>query len=216
LLIRTAEPTRDMAHLARLSAEQLARRTLSAPAHTLCLQSVEVQPLPTASASLLMEEQRQGDSLHQLVERLGARLGPQQVLCLRPQADHRPEHMQLLCEASSALPLLAGGARQPARSAWDDIDNTALYPSWLLRTPLRLALQDNRPLYQGPLQLLVGPQRLEVLGWPQVDAPQAVLRDYFIALSPHAGLLWVYRERLPPALPGAVATPAWYLHGIYA
>jgi protein ImuB len=96
-------------------------------------------------------------------------------------------------------------------SAWI-VPDAALYPTWLLEQPLPLAIQAHRPLYQGALQLLVGPQRLEVMGWDQVDAPAATLRDYFIALSPHAGLLWVYRERLPQGR----GSDAWYLHGIYA
>ena len=41
------------------------------------------------------------------------------------------------------------------------------------------------------------------------------LRDYFIAHSPQAGLVWVYRERPAPG-----AAPAgefrWYLQGLYA
>lgn len=212
LLIRTAQATRDMTHLARLTAEQLGRCTLSTPVHSLRLQSIEVVPLPTASASLLIEERLQGDSLHQLVERLGARLGAQQVVCLQPRADHRPEHMQSLEPAACAIPRMAGKKRAEKFSARDDFPNAALYPTWLLERPLRLALQGNRPLYQGALQLLVGPQRLEVVGWAQIDAPLAALRDYFIALSPHAGLLWVYRERLA----AGQASDMWFLHGIYA
>lgn len=212
LLIRTAEPTRDMTHLARLTAEQLGHCTLATPVHSLRLQSIEVVPLPTSSVSLLIEERLQGDSLHQLVERLGARLGAQQVVCLRPQADHRPEHMQSLEPAASAIKSLTTPQRSPKRAARGDFPNAALYPTWLLERPLRLALRGNRPLYQGALQLLVGPQRLEVMGWAQIDAPLVALRDYFIALSPHAGLLWVYRERLPRGQ----ATDNWYLHGIYA
>ena len=212
LLIRTAEPTRDMTHLARLTAEQLNHCTLSTPVHSLRLRSIEVEPLPTASVSLLIEERLHGDSLHQLVERLGARLGPQQVVCLLPQAEHRPEHMQSLEAAALTMQRRAGKKRAEKFSTSDDATNAALYPAWLLERPLRLTLQGNRPMYQGALQLLVGPQRLEVIGWAQVDAPVAALRDYFIALSPNAGLLWVYRERLPR---GQISDH-WFLHGIYA
>jgi protein ImuB len=211
LLIRTAQATRDMTHLARLTAEQLGQCTLATPVHSLRLRSIEVVPLPTASASLLIEERLQGDSLHQLVERLGARLGPQQVVWLQPQAEHRPEYMQSL-EPASAMQRTAGRKRAGKSSTTDAVPNAALYPTWLLERPLRLALQGSRPLYQGALQLLVGPQRLEVMGWAQIDAPAAALRDYFIALSPHAGLLWVYRERLPRGQ----ASDMWFLHGIYA
>jgi protein ImuB len=75
LLVRTAEPTLDMAHFERLLAEHLTHITLAAPAIALRLATVETAPLPGASASLLLEDRRQGDSLHQLVERLSARLG---------------------------------------------------------------------------------------------------------------------------------------------
>jgi protein ImuB len=39
------------------------------------------------------------------------------------------------------------------------------------------------------------------------------LRDYFLARSEQAGLLWIYRERLSG--PGADAAPNWYLHGLF-
>ena len=89
----------------------------------------------------------------------------------------------------------------------------ALYPSWLLATPLKLALREQCPQYGGPLTLLVGPQRLEAAWW---DGQQCALRDYFVARSAQRGLLWIFRERL--AGPGAVADvePTWYLHGLFA
>jgi protein ImuB len=65
------------------------------------------------------------------------------------------------------------------------------------------------------LRLLAGPQRIETGWWDAVPAGPAV-RDYFIARSDHAGLLWVYRER-PDTDPEAQAGPArWYLQGLYA
>jgi protein ImuB len=212
LVIRTAEATRDIGHLARLTAEQLTRCVLACPVHSLQLQSLEVVPLPTASASLLLEERLLGDSLHQLVERLGARLGAQQVLCLQARAEHRPEQLQCAQEAALAMQQKSFGKVQARASVWSGMPNAALYPPWLLEQPLRLAVQAHRPLYQGALQLLVGPQRLEVMGWDQIESPAATLRDYFIASSPHAGLLWVFRERLPQGR----SSDAWYLHGIFA
>ena len=52
----------------------------------------------------------------------------------------------------------------------------ALYPTWLLASPLKLAVQHQRAQYQGPLTLLSGPQRLEA-GW--CEAGDCALRDYF-------------------------------------
>ena len=111
LLVRTAEPTLDMAHFERLLAEHLARITLAAPAIALRLATVETAPLPGASASLLLEDRRQGDSLHQLVERLSARLGAAQVQRVEPRADHRPERMQAWSAAVDAPQLIANNDR---------------------------------------------------------------------------------------------------------
>ena len=195
LELRTAQATQDMQHLQRLLGEQLAQVILPAPVLYLRLRSLQTQTLAGESHSLLPEDQRQGDSLHQMLERLGARLGPEHILCVQPQADHRPEAMQTW---SPWKP-------QPAvqASAGEMSEQAALLPTWLLELPQPLAVQGQCPQYHGPLTLLAGPQRLES-GW--LDS--AVLRDYFIARSEQAGLLWIYRERLSQS-------PRWYLHGLY-
>ncbi len=91
----------------------------------------------------------------------------------------------------------------------------ALYPTWLLQQPLPLAVLHGTPQYQGPLTLVAGPERLEA-GWWE-GRHNTALRDYFIAQSEQAGLLWVFRERLGEG-PGSQAglsagSGAWYLHG---
>ncbi len=301
LLVRTAVPTLDMAHLQRLLAENLERVTLPAPVLYLRLRSVETAPLSGATCSLLPDEQRSGDDLTQLLERLAARLGPQQVLRAAARADHRPEHMQDWVPAAGDMPLDGGrpataaiaaagcGGRAPrqggrvgsgraptrgigvggggggggdangngngkkrrsAPTGGAPAASDALYPTWLLATPLRLAVRQDRPLYQGPLTLLAGPQRLEAAWWdvvpviapdtgeqagasaPGSDAVQAqedtspmdsaavpgrlALRDYFLARSEQAGLLWIYRERLMAGLPqGGKTAGHWYLHGVF-
>lgn len=223
LIVRSAEPTSDMAHLQRLLGEHLNKVTLPSPVLYLRLRSLEVQKMAGESASLLMEDQRRGDSLQQLLERLVARLGAQQVLQMQACADHRPERMQRWEPALSAAKLMAACENslvtrglQDGKS-WPDQQAAALYPSWLLATPLKLAQHKDCPLYQGPLTLLTGPQRLEAAWW---DGAGCTLRDYYLARSEQAGLLWVYRERLGGSVGteskvGAVEL-AWYLHGIFA
>ena len=210
------------------------------------------------------------DSLHQMVERVSARLGAHNVVQLHTRADHRPEVLQKwilinnlnkfksfissnniaknsintrpISEKTShininnkfidtSLAILKTQARAASRATSQapsqaSLQPDALYPTWLLSAPLPLAVLHGTPHYQGPLTLVAGPQRLET-GW--FDAP--ALRDYFIAQSEQAGLLWVFKERLgerlkkPPkangnagAGAGLNATPdagsgAWYLHG---
>ncbi len=114
-------------------------------------------------------------------------------------------------------PAGASGATPAAAAAVGaTLQADALYPTWLLATPQRLVMQRHRPLYQGPLTLLAGPQRIEAAWWePDASgtaAAPAALRDYFIARSSQAGLLWIYRERLAQV----GAQPGWFLHGLFA
>jgi protein ImuB len=208
LELRTAQATQDMQHLQRLLGEQLVRVHLPAPVLYLRLRTLQTQTLGGESHSLLMEDQRNGDSLHQTLERLGARLGPEQVRCVHTQADHSPERMQCwqpwvpLPGPSVAIKKVASWA-MPGRA-------DAQYPSWILPAPLRLAVHPNGPHYQGVLTLLAGPQRLEA-GWLEGST---ALRDYYIARSATAGLVWIYRERLQHQ--NEADGPCWYLHGLFA
>ena len=222
-VVRTARAMQDLSHLRRLLVEHLARVSLPAPVHSVSLCSLEVEVLQdaqAASASLLIEECRLGASVGELVERLSARLGAPQVRSCQPQADHRPEHMQSWVAAQPALarPARMGRARRQGAAAGvthPAFIGEALYPTWLLAVPIRLVVRAHRPVYQGPLKLLAGPQRLETSGWSAgqgagQDARAPAMRDYFIARSEQAGLLWIYRER-----PTGDSID-WYLHGVFA
>ncbi len=238
LLVRTAQPAQDLRHVARLIAEQLAQQRLPAPVHSLSLQSLETQKLldsAAATASLLMEARKQGDSAVELIERLSARLGQSQVQAWQPHADHRPEQMQRWVSAQDAIQSIAESTRIDWARGLNDARNGDLYPSWLLPEPLRLAVAGDSPVYQGRLVRLAGPQRLEATGWlmegegtGEDSGPGAgtrcnppAIRDYFIYRSPQGGLLWIYSERLPvggsqAAQAAQGQTRAWYLHGFFA
>ncbi|HSV35303.1 MAG TPA: DNA polymerase Y family protein [Ramlibacter sp.] len=219
LVVRTAQPTQDIAHLRRLVGEHLARAALSAPANHLRLRTLETLDWAGASKSLLPEDNVQGEKLHQLVERLSVRLGEANVLTPKAHADHRPERMQRWVPARQLVGQAAGqaGGNEAARvSARQACPSDSLYPTWLLSQPLRLEVRGEKPHYHGPLRLLAGPRRLET-GWWGPEPQGAASRDYFIARSEEAGLLWVYRERLQPsAQPGELPPVRWFLHGLYA
>lgn len=207
IAVRTAEATRDMQHLAKLLAEHLGRTVLAAPVTAIRLEAADVEALPTASASLLPQDRVSGESFLQLIERLSARLGCERVLQGEALADHRPQRMQSWQPAAGGDPLRGRGKAQPLPG------HIGLHPPWLLRQPLRLAVLQDRPVYQGALALLAGPERLETGWWCLDDAADGeaedlTLRDYFVAQSAHAGLLWIYRQR-------SESDPGWYLHGIY-
>ena len=235
LTLRTAEATQDIAHLQRLLSENLARLQLPAPALYVHLRSQHTEALATHSAPLLLEDVQKGDSLHHLLERLSARLGPGAVKGLQTQADHRPEISQnynlklenILKYNKNDISLIANNQFNISTSSqknknkvsevkkFDHLYPDVLYPTWLLHPPLGLAVLRHTPHYQGPLTLLAGPQRLEAGWWdlaragqPPTATPGLALRDYFIARSEQAGLLWVYRQRL-----GGPAQ--WFLQGLF-
>lgn len=228
LPVRTAQPTQALGHLRRLLAESLARTPLAAPANQIALRALETVPMPQASVSLLpptgaagaaggmgrsAESESNSESWHQLVERLSARLGADQVQGVALAADHRPERMQQWQPATQALQ--GGAVALTARQATlrTALPDASLWPTWLLRPPQQLAVQGSRPCYLGPLRLLAGPHRLEAAWWeaatPSSDDAQAqrdenesvtsglVVRDYFVAHNDRAGHVWVFRERLP-------------------
>jgi len=202
LTIRTGEPTRRAEHFSRLLNEHLAKTELLAPVGDLELEAIDVQALEEISASLLPDTVHQGESLRQVLERISARLGPERVVRPVVTEDHRLEWAQYWQPAAEKL---------PRESSCLDVPQ----PSWVLPEPLKLATRGPKPMYQGELHLLAGPHRVEGGWWHRVETPTGqdnrhVQRDYWVALSESAGVLWVFQERL------ADEDAAWYLHGIFA
>ncbi len=203
LTVRTAEPMRDVEHLCRLLAEHLAKVELAAPAGELKLEALDVHPLEELSRSLLPDAVQAGESLTLVLERVAARLGAEKVVRPVVVEDHRLEWMAQWQPAPEPLPRKrARGSRFPQ-------------PSFILSEPLRLSMRGDKPMYQGVLQLLAGPHRVEGGWWQRLDNGGEeytgnVARDYWVAQSPHCGVLWVFQQRL------AGDQTAWYLHGAFA
>ncbi|APD11348.1 hypothetical protein UC34_25365 [Pandoraea vervacti] len=222
--IRLSEPSAAPAHLLSLCKERLARSPLVAPVLTLRLDVTQTAPYVPQSGSLLPEPGRERQDFVQLMERVAARLGDEHVRRLQVRGDHRPEAAFVSvpyggnagCNAGGNAGSNPGGrgaghAAQGAASGTNrHLPETANTlpprPAWLLDTPQRLRVQQERPWRQGPLQLVSGPERIEA-GWWE---PGTVTRDYFIAADTSGALLWVFRER-----PVKGADAAWYLHGLF-
>lgn len=181
-------PCREAAHFALLLRERLQQTVLPEPVRSIALEVQTIEALEHANKSLFPDELQQEGNWPRLIERLRARLGAAAVHGIAMHADHRPERA-----AAPAEP----GAKQLAL-------DFELRPFWLLERPQALEEREAVPCHNGPLKLLVGPERIESGWWDGAD----VARDYFIARSADAALLWVYRERSPAG--------AWYLHGIFS
>lgn len=220
--VRMATPSRDLRRLQALLKEHLQRITLIAPVGELALHADELDTLAPPNAQLFGQDgphqgahpgRLQHDALMALLDKLSVRLGPQQVLQGRLVADHRLAHSQCWWPVAIGQ---AGGQGTVVTHAQASLP----CPTWLLPTPLPLRLERSRtglgerPVYQGPLTLLAGPHRVEAGWWdtPAADPSALVARDYHLASSERAGLLWVYRARHAPGEPHS----AWFLHGLFA
>lgn len=214
LTVRTAEPIRELEHFCRLMAEHLAKTRLLAPVGELRLEAVGVQALVEDSGSLLPDAVRTGETLYLTLERIAARLGPDRVQQPVPADDHRPEWQTRWRTCGDGK--TPGAGRRRGKDAAVRVPPVP-EPAFLLDPPLRLAVREHRPHYQGPLTLLVGPDRVEGGWWDRMPADEArpahhrqVTRDYWIAVNENAGVMAVYRE---PVEDGG---GAWFLHGLYA
>jgi protein ImuB len=238
LRIELAEPGTDATHLLLLLRERLAKLRLPAPTLDLVLHCHEIAPGAAPSGELFPTRRSQAEGLLRLLERLRARLGDAGVHRVLPLADHRPERAQrevpvlggggggggaggadTLAGMDALLPSAFGGSAA-STGAGPGAEGAGLVagaeaalpltrPAWLLTEPMPLAERDGLPLLRGrPLQLLLGPERIETGWWDESPA----LRDYFVAADESGALVWIWRSRLPVA-PGQ---GAWFLQGRFA
>lgn len=199
--IRSAEPIRDIEHFTRLLAEHLAKLELLAPVGELRLEAVGVERVSDQSLSLLPQSLGDGESLMLLAERLAARFGAECVLTPYRCDDHRPAF------AARWSPVAKRKTRKP-----EPVPELPA-PTMLQDAPMRLAVRDGCPHYQGPLTLLVGPELVECGWWDRVPGSSTtnhVQRDYWVAISATAGTLSIFCEQLDSG------ELAWFLDGVYA
>jgi len=203
LEIALAQPSRDSTHLLALLRERLAPLQLPAPTLELSLHAEDIARRAPPNAELFPTPASEHEGLTRLIERLQARLGPEQVLRLAPVQDHRPERASVWRVADAQMrPVRA----RPTRASPEPAAAALVRPVWLLQQPEPLHERTGGPVLDGhELQLLSGPERIET-GWWDADL---VERDYYIAQQPGGALVWVYRARRPVA----PQTPSWFLQG---
>ena len=189
IAIGLASPGREAERFLELLRERLSGYALAAPVEAIRVEADEFVPLAGRTQSLFGEARSDTEHWHRLVERLQARLGENAVTGLDLNPDHRPERAWRSCppgETGRGAENVGFGPR----------------PLWLVEPPQALSERNGIPQQNGPLVMLAGPERIESGWWDGAE----VKRDYFIARSTDAALLWIYRA------PGG----GWYLHGIFA
>ena len=191
------------------------RLGLPAPVIAIQLRAGRTQHFPAETDILPFNKQakRQNKlSIAHLAERLSARIGDGSVHGITTVAEHRPQYAWRRQGVFGDDPHCANVPGQRASHApsrlLDEVQrNNSLVlrrPLWMLEEPRLLAVEQGKPVCEGILQLLDGPERLET-GWWDDDG---IARDYFVARNPEGMHLWVYRNRNKES-------HSWFLHGIF-
>jgi protein ImuB len=219
-----AVPTRDAEHILWLLREKLNQTTLAAPVIEMKLLADKVSEHAPPPDTLFPMPGSDAESMAQLLERLSARLGAENVVQLVARDDHRPEAAMTVEAYKPARETKPKRGKKPpttieTQASEPEPEETQAEPgeplelpdlavpqqprpAWILETPQKLMLRNERPFYRRPLKLISRTERIEA-GWWDGNGVQ---RDYYVAADDRGRMFWLYRERL---------TGDWFLHGFF-
>ena len=187
LCVRSASSHSDWKNWYQLTAIRLEQVQLQAGVEGLALVCRQLCPAQPDNIDLFGPG-RQSEPLASLLDRLRSRLGLQAIEQVSCRDEHLPE---LAVQLSHDLP---GDGHTTGT-------HCAQRPFWLMPRPQALRQRHNRLYWNGPLNLVYGPERIEDNWWRE-----AVSRDYYIAAG-NGRHYWVFLDRL---------ARCWYIHGIFA
>jgi protein ImuB len=137
----------------------------------------------------LFSPHSQREPLANLLDRLRSRLGLQAIEQVGCRDEHLPEFALHVSHDHT------GG--EPRAS-----QHCAQRPFWLMPQPRALRQHGARLYWNGALELVYGPERIEDNWWLE-----AVSRDYYVAADKGGQHYWVFCDRL---------ARQWYIHGVFA
>ncbi len=186
LQVRSSSGHSDWENWYQLTRLQLDRLQLRTGIEGLALECRQL--LAGRSASIdLFSPHNQREPMQALLDRLRNRLGLQAILTISCRDEHLPE---LALHVSSE-------ATAPAAT-----QTSSRRPFWLLPEPQPVRWLQGQPHWQGALQLIGGPERIEDNWWQE-----PVSRDYYIARGTRGQYYWLFHDRL---------RQQWYVHGLFA
>jgi protein ImuB len=195
--IALGEPAWREEHLLRLVKERLHRMELPAPAIALRLDATKIATAKQANDNLFPEPGGTPEDHARLLELLIARLGTENVLRPAPTADYRPEIANRWVPVADREKKIALPHGLPR-------------PTWLLETPVRLLMRENRPFYGSSLRKVSRAERIEA-GWFDNGF---ITRDYYVMQAEDRSCYWVYLERVSSRA-AADEEQRWFLHGLF-
>ena len=218
IAVATARPNRSPRAIARLFHEKM--DALSDPLEAgfgfdlIRLGAFHTEPFLTAQASLdghALDDEAVAD----LVDRLGARFGPEHVQGFVAADTHIPE------QRAKLVPVFSIGDRLQAWSDGLQTGEPPLRPLSLFNPPEPVEalgeVPDGPPLsfrWRRVLHQVAraeGPERIAPEWWRSPD--DTLDRDYYRVEDRNGGRFWLYREGLYAA---DRLQPRWFLHGLFA
>jgi protein ImuB len=208
-----AQAHRTVTHWFGLLEIKFDRLTLPAPVIAIQLCAGQGQKFVAETEVLPFKTQngkKRNTSITQLAERLSARIGDASVHGISVVAEHRPQYAWQPRSNFEEIPHCANvpawqlNSHAPELLAEIHRTNSLVLqrPLWVLRDPERLLVVAGVPCYQGALELIKGPERIETGWWDD----NGIARDYFVAVNPAGVHLWIYRNR-------GRNKGSWYVHG---
>jgi len=213
LKIGTAEATGDPDHIAKLFALKLAKLADDYDAgfgfEAARLDVLEAETLLPRQSDIGSDERGKLTNLHHFIDRLGSRLGVENVHRLYPQESHVPERAVVMHPAvyhrdgqwddapSLTRPLMMLACAEPAAVM-------ALLPEGPPRQ-----FRWRKVLYT--ITEAEGPERIRPEWWREKDKA-AQERDYYVVEDNEGRRFWLYRE----GRYGGEETPRWFVHGVFA
>ena len=212
--IRLAQAERDPDHVAKLFAlklEALVEDFDAGFGYEAARLDVLTADVVTAAQTEMHDGEKARDAkAHILIDRLGSRLGVENVVRLQPRQSHLPERA-----------VVAQAAAHHPHGAWSDEATPRSRPMLMLPSvePLDvLALLPEGPprqfRWRGVLYGVAaaeGPERIRPEWW-RASSGLARDRDYYLVEDGDGRRFWLYRD----GSYGGEAPPRWFMHGVFA
>jgi protein ImuB len=186
--IEFARPQQNSQTLLSISRLKLDALDLPDEVLTLQLSTIRLASWRDENRSLFGRTEHSGHAPPELIDQFKARLGDDVCAGVRIRDDHRPEFAW-----SSAAPALDTVAR---------FERSSTQP---MRRPLAL-LHTPKSTQRRRLELLRGPERIDVGWWTTPNVYDPAHRDYFVARHANGSQCWVFVDR----------NGDWFIHGYFA
>ncbi|WP_321473389.1 hypothetical protein [uncultured Paludibaculum sp.] len=202
--VRTSKPNRSISHLMRLFSGRLERLWADFGFEAFILSGAEVEALPPAQLSLSPSDAA-GDeeSYDLLIDRLGMKLGFQEVTHIRIRESYLPEQA---VEFRPAATSSSAGTEWPAYR---------VRPLRLIDPPMRIQVSILIP-GGSPVQFFIGHQKHQVLRsegperltaeWWRESGSRWGTRDYYRIEDDNGFRFWIFCD----------PSEQWFLHGHFA